>query len=380
MDIINESSKSNLSKPKTDRPRYNYLKNKKFQEHFKSIVGKINLKKELNFNFKSQKINKIKFPKISSLYSSNTNRNPKSNLPKIKSDFLSDMNNSSFKELEDNLPKKNLSINIFKNNDIDFVQNLNPDSNRDLISNLLLKQKVRNKLESQIDLFDYFKQNKNEDDDEEKNDIGNSKGEENDFRALKRKLLKISQSNLIEKELNYRLKEIRKKYNLKKMNKHEINDKFKEMLKEIDNIEYDIELLDYKAKENSLRNSQLIFSNSYDSKKQSNGFNNKNTKFKSFKLPKNEYISRMNLLHDYFNKQKQTDNEKKMKKNQLLEIQKEMKDLKTPLNLLNNEIKELKTIEKNTKEELLKYYIELLYVGKEVRNEGLTWKLKEYGD
>ena len=376
MDIINESSKSNLSKPKTDRSCYNYLKNKKFQEHFKSIVKKINLKKELNFNFKSQKINKIKFPKISSLYSSNTNRNPKSNLPKIKSDFLSDINNSSFKEQEDNFQKKDLSLNIFKNNDIDLVQNLNPDSNRDLISNLLLKQKVRNKLESQIDLFDYFKNNNSEDDDEEKNNIGNSKDEEKDFRTLKQKLLKISQSNLIEKELNYRLKEIRKKYNLKKMNKNEINNKFKEKLKEIDNIEYDIELLDYKAKENSLRNSQLIFSNSYDIKKQSNGFNFKNPKIKSFKLSKNEYTRRMNLLHEYFNKQKQTDNEKKMKKNQILEIQKEMKDLKTPLNLLNNEINELKTIEKNTKEELMKYYLELLYVGKEIRNEGLTWIIK----
>ena len=132
--------------------------------------------------------------------------------------------------------------------------------------------------------------------------------------------------------------------------------------------------MDYKSKENSLRNSQLIYPNSNDNninKKQNMSFS-----FKNAKSPKIEHMRRVSKLQDYLLSQKKTDNEKKEKQNKILEIQKELKDLKKPLTLLNNEINELKTNEKNTKVELLKHYLELLYVGKEVRNEGLIWIIK----
>ena len=370
MDIINEGNKSNLSKPNTDRTCFKLIKIKKLNENCKSILRKINLKKDIKFNIKSHNINRVKFPKIVSLYSSNSNIKLKPIISKIKSDFLSDINNSSIKSPMNKYNKKDLSIDIFKNNDIDLVQNLNPDSTRDLVSKLLLKKKLKNKLESQVNLFNYFKKNNYDDYDD---DDENLKDEE-EYKVLEKRLLKISQSNLIEKELNYRLQDIKKKFNIKKKNKHEINNKFTDMLKEIDNIEYDIQLLDYKSKENSLRNSQLIYPNSNDNninKKQNMSFS-----FKNAKSPKTEHMRRVSILQDYLLSQKKTDNEKKEKQNKILEIQKELKDLKKPLTLLNNEINELKTNEKNTKVELLKHYLELLYVGKEVRNEGLIWIIK----
>ena len=370
MDIINEGNKSNLSKPNTDRTCFKLIKIKKLNENCKSILRKINLKKDIKFNIKSHNINRVKFPKIVSLYSSNSNIKLKPTISKIKSDFLSDINNSSIKSPMNKYNKKDLSIDIFKNNDIDLVQNLNPDSTRDLVSKLLLKKKLKNKLESQVNLFNYFKKNNYEDDDD---DDENLKDEE-EYKVLEKRLLKISQSNLIEKELNYRLQDIKKKFNIKKKNKHEINNKFTDKLKEIDNIEYDIQLLDYKSKENSLRNSQLIYPYSNDNninKKQNMSFS-----FKNAKSPKIEHMRRVSKLQDYLLSQKKTDNEKKEKQNKILEIQKELKDLKKPLTLLNNEINELKTNEKNTKVELLKHYLELLYVGKEVRNEGLIWIIK----
>ena len=371
MDIINEGNKSNLSKPNTDRTCFNFVKFKKLNENCKSIIRKINLKKDIKFNFKSHNINRVKFPKITSLYSSNSNKKLKPIFSKIKSNFLSDITNSSISPMN-KYNKKDLSIEIFKNNDIDLVQNLNPDSTRDLVSKILLKKKLKNKLESQANLFNYFRKNSYNDDDDSEKD-GNLK-EEEEYKMLEKRLLKISQSNLIEKELNFRLQEIKKKFRIKKQNKHDINNKFMDMLKEIDSIEYDIQLLDYKSKENSLRNSQLIYPNSNDSninKKQNTSFSFKNTK-----SPKFEHIRRVSKLQDYLKSQKKTDNEKKEKQNKILEIQKEMKDLQTPLNVLNNEINELKTSEKNTKVELLKHYLELLYVGKEVRGEGLIWIIK----
>ena len=370
MDIINEGNKSNLSKPNTDRTCFNLIKIKKLNENCKSILRKINLKKDIKFNIKSHNINRVKFPKIVSLYSSNSNIKLKPIISKIKSDFLSDINNSSIKSPMNKYNKKDLSIDIFKNNDIDLVQNLNPDSTRDLLSKLLLKKKLKNKLESQVNLFNYFKKNNYDDDDD---DDENLKDEE-EYKVLEKRLLKISQSNLIEKELNYRLQDIKKKFNIKKKNKHEINNKFTDKLKEIDNIEYDIQLLDYKSKENSLRNSQLIYPNSNDNninKKQNMSFS-----FKNAKSPKTEHLRRVSKLQDYLLSQKKTDNEKKEKQNKILEIQKELKDLKKPLTLLNNEINELKTNERDTKIELLKHYLELLYLGKEVRVEGLIWIIK----
>ena len=370
MDIINEGNKSNLSKPNTDRTCFKLIKIKKLNENCKSILRKINLKKDIKFNIKSHNINRVKFPKIVSLYSSNSNIKLKPIISKIKSDFLSDINNSSIKSPMNKYNKKDLSIDIFKNNDIDLVQNLNPDSTRDLVSKLLLKKKLKNKLESQVNLFNYFKKNNYDDDDDDDENLK----DEQEYKVLEKRLLKISQSNLIEKELNYRLQDIKKKFNIKKKNKHEINNKFTDKLKEIDNIEYDIQLLDYKSKENSLRNSQLIYPNSNDNninKKQNMSFS-----FKNAKSPKIEHMRRVSKLQDYLLSQKKTDNEKKEKQNKILEIQKELKDLKKPLTLLNNEINELKTNEKNTKVELLKHYLELLYVGKEVRNEGLIWIIK----
>ena len=290
MDIINESNKSNLSKPNTDRTCFKLIKIKKLNENCKSILRKINLKKDIKFNIKSHNINRVKFPKIVSLYSSNSNIKLKPIISKIKSDFLSDINNSSIKSPMNKYNKKDLSIDIFKNNDIDLVQNLNPDSTRDLVSKLLLKKKLKNKLESQVNLFNYFKKNNYDDDDD---DDENLKDEE-EYKALEKRLLKISQSNLIEKELNYRLQDIKKKFNIKKKNKHEINNKFTDKLKEIDNIEYDIQLLDYKSKENSLRNSQLIYPNSNDNninKKQNMSFS-----FKNAKSPKIEHMRRVSKL------------------------------------------------------------------------------------
>lgn len=370
MDIINESNKSNLLKPKTDRTSYNFLKIKKMNEECKSILRKINLKKDIKFNFKSHNIKRVKFPKIPILYSSNSNTKLKPLISKIKSDFLSDITNLSINSPKNKYNKKNLSIDIFKNNDIDLVQNLNPDSTRDLVSKSLLKKKLKNKLESQVNLFNYFKKNDyDDDDDDDKN--ANIKDEE-EYKLLEQRLLKISQSNLIEKELNYRLQEIKKKFNIKKQNKHDINNKFMDMLKEIDNIEYDIQLLEYKSKENSLRNSQFPNSNdNNNNKKQNVSFS-----FKSSKSTKSDHMRRVSKLQDYLLSQKKADNEKKEKQNKILEIQQEIKDLKKPLTLLNNEINELKTNERDTKIELLKHYLELLYLGKEVRVEGLIWIIK----
>ena len=85
--IALRSNKSNLSKPNTDRTCFKLIKIKKLNENCKSILRKINLKKDIKFNIKSHNINRVKFPKIVSLYSSNSNIKLKPIISKIKSEL-----------------------------------------------------------------------------------------------------------------------------------------------------------------------------------------------------------------------------------------------------------------------------------------------------
>jgi septal ring factor EnvC (AmiA/AmiB activator) len=70
------------------------------------------------------------------------------------------------------------------------------------------------------------------------------------------------------------------------------------------------------------------------------------------------------------------DFEKRVKLEKIVELKKELKQLKVPLKSLNNEIIELKNVKKNVKHKLMRHYQELLYNGKEIRNEGLIWIIK----
>ena len=85
---------------------------------------------------------------------------------------------------------------------------------------------------------------------------------------------------------------------------------------------------------------------------------------------------RMSVFQNYFNLQKKRGNEKKKKVKRILELKRDLNELKMPLNSINQKIIEIRDIEKSTKEKLMKHYLELLYDGKEVRGEGLIWIIK----
>ena len=357
----------------------------------KLLFRKINIKKNIPLGFDKKNKNKIKIHKLSILYSSASNSNSRIHFPKIRSSRISDYNNLSFKEGITTNQSKELSLSIFQNNAIDLVHNLNPDSNNNLVSNLLFKEQLKNKLESQIINFKFNKKEKDEEGEkneetnkkeEKKEESGDEEGDGDKFSG--KKTLKIKEFNIIEKELNNKLKEIKQDYIIKKQDKNELNNKCKTMLKEIDNIEYDIYFLDYKSKENPNRNGKL---NELSSKphniipKQNMSYNIQNDlpNVKKSRSDKNilNIQRRMSVVQNYFKNQKKRDMDKKMKQRKIWELKKGLKDLKIPLNSINNEINQLRNIEKSTKERLMKHYLELLYIGKEVRNEGLIWIIKK---
>lgn len=374
MENINENNLSNPFQPKSDRMVLSNRINRRLNRNNKLPSRLLSLKKNSFLNLKLQNQNKINFPKLSGIYPSSSNNNLKLNYPKIKSAQIIDKKNLSFgKEIPYN-HIKDLSSNIFQSNDIDLVRNLDPDSNKDLINNLLFKGNLKNKLESRINFSNYNKKEH-----VEKNEESTEKVEKNEEdgdlnKVLENKFLKIKQNNLYEKELNKKLKELKENYIFLKQDKIKINNKFKKMLKEIDNIGYDIHLLE---KEFTVRSPKLLDTSiRANDKSQSFHISSKNKMENKLTLKDENLKKRMSVFQNYFNLQKKRGNEKNKKVKRILELKRDLNELKMPLNSINQKIIEIRDIEKSTKEKLMKHYLELLYDGKEVRGEGLIWIIK----
>lgn len=384
MEIINEYNKSTSKKNKSSIIKFNRINNR-LNDAQKTYFKKLNNKSSNIFNMKYQTKNNLKFPKLSLLYSS-SKHNLKLNFSKINSPSINNKNIS----YQDESPKMNikeLSAQIFQNNDIELVRNLNPDSNNDLIRNLLFKEHLKNKLESsQLNISKILKKEK-----EGKEEVVKKIENEKNFykneveKLLKNKIIKLNRTNLVEQELNEKLKSIEENYQDKKMKKIKINNDFKQILKEIDNIGYEL----YFLNKNSLKSSKLNESIKLKEKKIINKRNNTKSNQES-PIPSNEKIipennknlekkeasSKRDFL-SYVKIQKKKDFEKQSKQNKIKELKIDLKELKQPLKFINNEINELRNIEKDTKDKLMRHYLELLYYGKEVRNEGLIWIIKK---
>ena len=133
-----------LNYNKGNRPKIDsIIKNKSYMSNSK-----------IDHNFKTYK----GFPKLSTIKKSSSYFNLKN--PKIEIRSFKNRN-SPFKLKEYKVFKKELSVKLFQNNDIDLVRSLNLDSENDLCSNLLLKEKLKNKFDSKFNLSLLFNSNKN---------------------------------------------------------------------------------------------------------------------------------------------------------------------------------------------------------------------------
>ena len=376
MKKLKENDVPNAFIPKTERILLGrVIKNKKNRNRNKNLYSNINLIKNPFINLKYQLKNNIKFPKLSAKYPNSLNTKLKLNHPRINSSQILEGPNLSFLQKIPYRHLKELSVNIFQSNDIDLVRNLNPDSNQDLVSNLLFKEQLKN---TSFNLSNYFKK-----ENEEKNNVSKRKGSKNEGdmpedKNFQSKIIKIKQSGFIEKELNQQLKELRDNYIIKKEEKIKIDNKFKEKLNEIDNIEYDIQFLE---NETQLFTDNSKFSDNSpksgtNGKNQNSNQNNKNKKENHQQENEEDYENKMNKYAIYLKGQKKREAEKLMKQKKIFELKQDINQLKVPFNSICQEINELKNTERNTKQKLMRHYLELLYNGKEIRSDGLIWIIK----
>ena len=384
MEKLNENDLFVSFKPKTERTLLGQLLNKQKNRNRnkKFLSNRINLIKNPFINFQNQKPNNIKFPKLITKYPKSFKSNLNLNFPKINSSQTAEEENISCLEKIPYHHLKELSVNIFQSNDIDLVRNLNPDSNIDLVGNILFKEQLKN---NSFNLSNYFKKDNKENNGDSKEKFNKNEGDGEENKDFQKKISEVQQSGFIEKELNKKLKKLREDYIIKKEEKIKINNKFKEKLNEIDSIEYDIQFIDNEQQILTNNNTKLSEdspkSGEINGKNQKN--NNQNSKNKKEKEKENQpqengenTEDKMSQYVNYFKSQKKRETEKIKKQKKIFELKQDINQLKAPFNSICQEINELKNTEKNTKQKLMRHYLELLYNGKEIRNDGLIWIIK----
>ena len=384
MEKLNENDLFVSFKPKTERTLLGQLLNKQKNRNRnkKFLSNRINLIKNPFINFQNQKPNNIKFPKLITKYPKSFKSNLNLNFPKINSSQTAEEENISCLEKIPYHHLKELSVNIFQSNDIDLVRNLNPDSNIDLVGNILFKEQLKN---NSFNLSNYFKKDNKENNGDSKEKFNKNEGDGEENKDFQKKISEVQQSGFIEKELNKKLKKLREDYIIKKEEKIKINNKFKEKLNEIDSIEYDIQFIDNEQQILTNNNTKLSEdspkSGEINGKNQKN--NNQNSKNKKEKEKENQpqengenTEDKMSQYVNYFKSQKKRETEKIKKQKKIFELKQDINQLKAPFNSICQEINELKNTERSTKQKLMRHYLELLYNGKEIRNDGLIWIIK----
>ena len=321
--------------------------------------------------------------------------------------FTTKNRNRNYNILNRNISKGELSVLLFQDNDVDLVRSLNPDQDKDICSNILLKGQLKNNIikNSQFDL----RTNSNK-------SVGSSinlpkikKMTINSILESEKRLnqnKKEAQKNLaysqLEGELCGELKKIRNEYNMKKEEKNKIYKNFENIIKKIEEMNLELQIINSKnfmenlkeqktklkeeekmIKENIEKNNKikqnLIDTVSKELPDIAEGLDmNKIKGMETEESKKNndELENKMNKIKNLYQLKKSSDFEKKIKFDKINQLKDELNQINEPLEKINKELNELRKKEKAVIHKLMIHYETLLYKGEEVRNEGLIWIIK----
>ena len=278
------------------------------------------------------------------------------------------------------MSKDNLSVLLFQSNDVDLVRNLDPYEEKDIMSNILLKGKLKNDI---IKKEEYNMQTSKRG----KNDLNLPKinkmtinrilESENKLNQNKKEALKNLAYSQLESELCKELKKLKQQHQEKKEEKDNIYLNFKKIKDEIDEINLDIQTINYREffanlrkdnekfkKKNVVEKSNSEIKKGNSENKEDSKSNNDSSENKLIKLKKMQTIK------------KEQDYNKKLKYDRLNLLKSQLSNLREPLINLNKELNEIKKKEKEITHKLMAHYESLLFKGEEVRSEGLIWIIK----
>ena len=414
----------------TKSHQFNFFKKRLIVENpFQKLVPTFSLS---NYTTKNKKA--PLFLRTSNLYfgnsSINNNSTNKSNYTQIK--YIKRINPKQRPiQIKKIKIKKSLSE-IFQNNDIDLVRNLNIDSLAQFNNNLRLKENLINLSR------DYFEESK----DKKINNLifDNNKDSKREFEEIKNKkeILPILNRNTInksyellqaknkelnlelndnaEKEVMNKIKILRKEMNIKINKKKEKFERIKELEEEMREIDEENQFMKdlYLKVINDISNDKDIgidiFEEVIKFKIKSKFYSKKNNNIKSRKSflevlnlkkiknksgnseessiendpqeelnPKNQGNKRLEIFEKNLkktNKKKKYDNFRKEQEEKMNELIEEKKKYEKEINLIEIDIDKLKKEEKVIIDKLMMSYKETLFKGKNVKNEGLVWIVK----
>lgn len=310
--------------------------------------------------------------------------------------------NQNYRALNRNMSLGELSVLLFQNNDVDLVRSLNPDQDRDICSNILLKGQLKNNINRNYD-YDMKTIEPNS------SNINLPKIKKITIKGIiesERKLnqnKKEAQKNLaysqLEEELCTELKNIRNEYHKKKEEKNNIYIKFKNIIDKIEEMNLEIKLLNSRnlieiKKENKAKQKEdrtINDSPEREKKLKQNLIQKESSKMlqmtdfekiknreteENQKSNRDDIENRINKIKNLYQNKKEKDFQKKLLFDKINLLKEELSKINIPLVEINAELTELRKKEKSVINKLMIHYETLLYKGEEVRNEGLIWIIK----
>ena len=288
---------------------------------------------------------------------------------------------------------------LFKNNDIDFVRNLNIDSLSQFNNNLNSKENLKN---SNINYFEIEKQKKfnsifdkkikfNIEQDEIKkiNEIFpmmNRNSINKSYNTKKENERKLELNDNVEKDMMNRFKILKKNDKIINLKKKEYFLRIKEIEKKISDIKEEniimetifLKELKEQAKGKNKRIDILdkIIKNKVKMK-ENNKTNNKSLLHVSDKkIPNKKNNNKPGESLKMSNEKKKFNSLMEMQENRINELLSEKKNIENQLKKIEKSLEEIKKEMKEISNKLMISYRESLYQGTHVKNEGLVWLIK----
>ena len=402
--------------------------------HFEKLIPSFSI---LNNSTKNKK-NPL-FLKTSNLFFSNTslinNNTNKTNFTRFKLKRLNVKPNLlQIRKIKIKL-KKSLSE-MFQNNDIDLVRNLNIDSLAQFNNNNQLKENLRNLRKDYFNKIRHknlnniiFDSNENYNSDEDNSDLEEQKNKKEKLPILNHNIIKktfellqakkrenkVELNDNVEKETVNKFKILKKEEETKNKKKQELflrikeidvelqdiedeNDFIKDLyLKEISNLSKDInkgidifeEVIKFKIKnkffikkDKTKKNRQGIIQVINFKKKKENNEKNldessiENEKGEKLKPPVSKKLENFEINMKKSSKKKKYDKFKEIQEERANKLLEEKKIIEKETKELDKDIEKNKRIIKEIIDKLMLSYKESLFKGKNVKNEGLVWIIK----
>ena len=296
-----------------------------------------------------------------------------------------------------------IPVSFFQDNEVNKVRNLNIDNDTDFFANLFNKGNMEKIMLSEEELLSGSENNK-----VNKVNLPKIKNITIDSILESEKKLnlnkKISMRNIannhLEKELYDNLKEIKKKINDLQNKKLELYKNFDAKTKQIKDINFDLDALEYGKSEAFLNNIMDLNTLSPSKKEDSKNMNdspqgtpskkdkksiilspernetkNPNLLMKAL-AGKNKYEDKIQGLKMLYFIRKEREEKKAENEKKLIELKEDIKKINKEIKEIRNELIEFKSKEKDYEQKLMNHYEGLLYQGRDIRNDGLIWIIK----